>query len=231
MNSIIIDDDPNFCLLIEEFCKISKKINLIKNFSNAIEAISFLNENVVDVIFLDYNLPYISGEDFIKTTKNLPYIIMLTANSDFAVKAFRHEKIIDYILKPINYSLFLEVIGKTQQILASPSHHMSSNVNECSFYINFNGKMVKIEYDDILYLQANADYVNIKTKETKFIVHITLKEIKKKLPETFIQVHRSYIINKNKIIDIDSNSININNQIIPISNTYKKDFFEQIKII
>ena len=234
MNCIIIDDDSAARLIVSRLCSKHPQLNVVEEFSNAIEAIKFLNSQEVDVIFLDIHMPTFSGFDFIQTLKNPPKIILTTSDRNFALEAFEYPSVVDYLVKPIEQERFEKAINK----LASFSVQSSSSAptepadETKELYVNVDRRLVKINFSDINVIEAKGDYIRIKTDDKSHIVHSTLKKIEDKLPaDIFLKVHRSYIINLSKIIDIEDNSVLIKQDIIPVSRSNRSELMKRLNLL
>lgn len=235
MKSIIVDDEKLAREIIKALCKEFKNIEIVDDFSNAIQAIKFLNENAIDLIFLDIHMPDFSGLDFIKSLKNPPKIILTTSDPNFALQAFEYDFIVDYLLKPVEQSRFEKAILKAEKKRIEPiSSSKSSETKDISndFYVNINRRLIKIDLPSIYLVEAKGDYIQIKTEDKNYIVHSTLKKIEEKLPESlFLKVHRSYVINIKKIIDIEDNSVLIKKDVIPISRSKRPELMKRLDLL
>lgn len=238
MNCIIIDDEKMARVIVRTFCNKISSLKIIDEFSNAIEAIKFLNSNAIDLIFLDIHMPNFNGLDLIKTLKNAPKIILTTSDPNFAIQAFEYNFIIDYLLKPIELTRFQKAIVKAQNFqLDKPSIRTLKEADSASdysndFYINIDRRLIKIDLPSIYLVEAKGDYINIKTENKNYVVHSTLKKIEEKLPESlFLKVHRSYIINVKKIIDIEDNSVLIKRDVIPVSRSKKPELMKRLNLL
>ncbi|WP_299123083.1 LytTR family DNA-binding domain-containing protein [uncultured Tenacibaculum sp.] len=238
MNSIIIDDEKLARSIIKALCNEKEGITVVEEFPNAIQAIKYLNENKVDLIFLDIHMPDFTGFDFVKTLKNPPLIILSTSDPQFAIEAFQYDCIVDYLLKPIDAERFDKAIEKAKSkksIEAAKVQESSSSkeqeVNN-DFYVNIDRRLIKIDLPSIYLVEAKGDYINIKTEEKDYVVHSTLKKIEEKLPESlFLKIHRSYIINVKKIIDIEDNSVLIKKNVIPVSRSKRPELMKRLDLL
>jgi len=218
MDCIIIDDEETARVIIKTLCNEIENLTIIDEFPNAIQAIKFLNENEIDLIFLDIHMPDFNGLDFIKALKNPPKIILTTSDTKFAIEAFEYDCIVDYLLKPIEISRFEKAILKAKKHQAIKISNTNNNAldHKNDFYVNIDRRLIKIDLPQIYLIEAKGDYIHIKTEDKNYVVHSTLKKIEEKLPESlFLKVHRSYIINVKKIIDIEDNSVLIKKDVIP----------------
>lgn len=234
MNCIIIDDEKMARVIIKTLCDQVKSLNLIEEFSNAIQAIKFLNENQVDLIFLDIHMPNFSGLDFIKTLKDPPKIIFTTSDPKFAIEAFEYDFIVDYLLKPVELPRFEKAVKKAERFQTIQDQLNATKVPEIKndFYVNIDRRLIKIDLPSIYLIQAKGDYINIKTEDKNYVVHSTLKKIEEKLPSSlFLKVHRSYIINVKKIIDIEDNSVLIKKDVIPVSRSNRPELMKRLDLL
>ena len=229
LKCIIIDDDEIARLIIEEHCKKLDHLNVIASFDNALEAITYVNNNTVDLIFLDIHMPELNGFDFIDSLTNPCNVILTTSDTNFALNAFEYKCIVDYLVKPVKLPRFIKAVSK---IDAEPSPNTSKNQPSNELYINIDRRLIKILISDIYLIEAKGDYVNIKTETKNHIVHTTLKKIEEKLPnDLFLKVHRSYIINLKQIIDIEDNSVLIKKEVIPVRRSKRPELMDRLKLL
>jgi two-component system, LytTR family, response regulator LytT len=237
MNCIIVDDEAAARMIVEQLSSKISELDVIESFSNAMDAIKFLNQNTVDVVFLDIHMPGFSGIDFVQTLKNPPRIVLTTSDTNFAIEAYEYEPIVDYLVKPITQERFEKSIVKIKNALSKKtvtdqvSTKTASNAEE-DIYINIDRRLIKLKLDDILIIEAKGDYIDVKTEKKTYRVHNTLKSIKDKLPENiFLQIHRSFIINFTKIIDIEDNSVLIEKSVIPISRSNRPELMRRLNLL
>lgn len=236
MNSIIIDDEAAARAIVAQRCSKIPDLDVIEEFDNAIDAIKFLNQQDIDVVFLDIHMPGFSGVDFVQTLKNPPSIVLTTSDTDFAIAAYEYEAIIDYLVKPITAERFEKCIQKVKNSLAKqsraiPEESATTDTGE-DLYINIDRRLIKLKFSEIMVIEAKGDYIDIKTENEDYRVHTTLKKIKDKLPEKlFLQIHRSYIINFTKIVDIEDNSVLIEKSVIPISRSNRPELMRRLNLL
>jgi len=233
MKCIIVDDEKLARVIISTLCKEFNNLEILNEFSSAIEALKFLNKNEVDLIFLDIHMPDFNGLDFIKSLKNPPKIILTTSDPKFAIEAFEYDFIIDYLLKPIELSRFQKAIAKSEnkKIETTPSNSEVKDISN-DFYVNIDRRLIKIDLPSIYLIEAKGDYIHIKTDNKNYIVHSTLKKIEEKLPDSlFLKIHRSYIINIKKIIDIEDNSVLIEKDVIPVSRSKRPELMKRLDLL
>ncbi|MGK0325433.1 MAG: DNA-binding LytR/AlgR family response regulator [Polaribacter sp.] len=236
MNCIVVDDEKIARVIIKILCDQITSLNLIEEFSSAIQAIKYLdnNNNKVDLIFLDIHMPNFSGLDFIKTLKNPPKIIFITSDPKFAKEAFEYDFIIDYLTKPIELPRFKKAIKKVEREFLNQNQLNKENEPDIKndFYVNIDRTLIKIDLTSIYLIEAKGDYINIKTEDKNYLVHSTLKKIEEKLPDSlFLKVHRSYIINVKKIIDIEDNSVLIKKDVVPISRSKRAELMKRLDLL
>lgn len=230
MKCIIIDDEKTARLSLKKLCDKVESLEAVGEFTNPIEAMKFLEQEEVDLLFLDIHMPEISGLDFLKSMRTIPEVIITTSDKNFAVEAFEYD-VTDYIIKPVSVVRFLKAVDKVQAKRSAKTEADAAS-QESSIFINVSSRLIKLNLDDILFLEARGDYVQVKTSSKKHLVHTTLKRFMEKLPENkFIKVHRSYIVNLNAIVDIEDNSILIAEDIIPISRANKEDLLQKLNMI
>lgn len=219
INAIALDDEPIALDIIESFCERSEKIKLEKSFTSPDEALKYLNKFPVDLIFLDINMPSVSGLEFSARVKKSTLIIFTTAYSEYAVEGFEI-KAIDYLLKPFSYQRFEQAVDKAISFKSLLINKSSNEEKYISFRVDYS--LVNIAIDEIDYIECFADYVKLFfTNKKNLLVRITMKDLISKLPSsTFVRVHRSYIININNIVSIRNKKIQLKNIEIPIGQSY-----------
>ncbi|WP_298223980.1 LytTR family DNA-binding domain-containing protein [Flavobacterium sp.] len=235
MNCIVIDDEEMARAIIGQMIENSAPLKLVQEFSNAMQAIKYLNQHQVDLIFLDIHMPDFTGFDFIQTIKNPPKVILVTSDKNFAIEAFEYECIVDYLVKPITEDRFLKAVQKAnakQLTAATTANKAVAEDNANEFYINIDRRLIKIEFAAVNIVEAKGDYIHIKTEGKNYVVHSTLKKIEDKLPkDLFLKVHRSFIINTKKIIDIEDNSVLIGKDVIPVSRANRPELMKRLNLL
>ena len=238
MKCIIVDDEATSRLVIEQLLKAYPAIELEASLDNAVEALKYLNQHEIDLILLDIHMPAFSGMDFIQTLKKPPFIIMITSDANYALQAFEYDFIVDYLHKPVTPERLDKAISKLKKLArtkttdAVPTTVSASTANHEELFVNIDRRLIKIQMDTIQLIEAKGDYIKIKPKDKNYTVHTTLKKIEAKLPDqTFLKVHRSYIINLTKIIDIEDNSILIEKDVIPVSRSKRPVLMERLNLL
>lgn len=229
LKCVIIDDEPIARKLIEEFISDIVFLELIGQAENPAKAMALLDNNAVDLIFLDINMPVINGINFLKNTNYTASIIMTTAYGEHAVEAFSLD-VLDYLVKPIPFERFFKACNKAKQMYESKIQLLKHPIDhDDHFFIKCDNHLEKIAYDDLLYAESMLNYVLLYTKERKMIVYITLKSLEEHLPgNLFIKVHKSFIVNRTKIKSIEGNMINIGTEKITISQNLREKVLNEI---
>ena len=231
MNCIIVDDNLMARLAMRKLIEQVKEISLIAECENAMAAYNIVNQKPVDALFLDIEMPGMTG---IELTKNLKdkslFIIFTTAKTDYAVDAFELN-VIDYLVKPIEPARFLKAVDRLKEAMESNKEQIQVKDREFLF-IKDSGILKKVSADEIQYFEAMGDYVKIFTPQKFHIVHSTLKSIEEKLPPLkFMRIHRSYIVALNKIDFIEEGVININGAAIPVADAYKSALNNRLNLL
>jgi DNA-binding LytR/AlgR family response regulator len=228
LKCIIIDDEPVARKVLQEFIEEIDYLDLIGQAENPLKAMSLINDNDIDIIFLDINMPKINGIEFLKTSKLNASIIMTTAYADYAVEAFGLE-VLDYLIKPIAFDRFLKACNRAKETgkLIEFAPIMQNKADY--FFIKCNNQIEKIFYDDLVYAEAMLNYVMLYTNTKKMMVYVTIKSLEEQLPsDIFIKVHKSFIVNINKIKSIEGNILDIGNQKITISQNLREKVINEI---
>ncbi|MCG8330184.1 MAG: LytTR family DNA-binding domain-containing protein [Chitinophagales bacterium] len=226
---IIVDDETAAHENIKSFAEDIADLKLLKSCYNAIEAMAFLREQNVDLIFLDINMPKLSGFDFLKTLSNPPKIIVTSAYQEYALEGYAL-KVSDYLLKPFSFQRFVQAINKVQdELCAQKTTVRNSNDKNISFFLKDTHKTYQIFTKEILYVEAYGNYCKLYLDKQTLVFNKTLSFFENLLPnDHFIRVHKSYIVAIDRIDYIEGNRIFVIKQPIPIGNTYKKDLQRKI---
>ena len=236
MNCIIIDDDAAARLVIKQLC-IGTQFNVKEEFSSAIEGIKFLNETEVDLIFLDIHMPDFNGFDFVETLKYKTKVVLITSDDQLAIKAFKYLNIVDYLLKPLSLDSLEKSIEKIKMLDVDSntgSKTLEKKKNHVSDYIfvNINHRLIRLTINEINIIKSDKNYILITTDTETHKVNISLKKIQQRLPlKSFFRVHKSYIVNLNKIVDIEDRTIVIQKNVVPIGNKYWMNLKNRLNLI
>ena len=219
---IIIDDEQLAIKVIENHLNEIQNIELVATFNTAIAALPTIEKNEIDVIFLDINMPKMSGLDFLRSLPIKPHIVITTAYREYAVESFDLD-VLDYLVKPIPFSRFLKAINKITNRIGLEKDKTSevSFQEEPFIFLKVDKKLMKIKLNDILYIESLKDYIKVFTVIGDYLVHKSMTSISEELPqENFLRIHRSFAIAINKITSIEGNSVEIANRRIPIGRNY-----------
>lgn len=231
MKCLIVDDNTMARMAMKQLVKQVKDLELVQECADAMEAYNTINEKQVDLLFLDIEMPGMSGLDLIRNLGNKkPLIIFTTAKKDYAVEAFELN-VVDYLVKPVSHARFLQAIEKANEAYASNKQEVKVE-DQAFVFVKDNGVLKRVNVDDILFLEAMGDYVKVHTSQKFHVLHSTLKAIEEKLPPSkFIRVHRSYITSINKIDSIQDGVIAIGKSTIPVADTYRSALNKRINLL
>jgi two-component system, LytTR family, response regulator len=231
MKAIIIDDDIMSIEILTKFATDYGEIEVVGKFQNPVKAINFLSKNEVDLVFLDIEMPEISGMELLSMLKKKsPEVVLVSSYDSFAIEAFKHN-VSGYLLKPIEYTDFVKAVLKIESALKKSVGTLSQE-NRDIFFIK-NGSVVnKVDKEQIVYIECTGDYANIITKKRKFTVKATMKDLEDKFSGIdFLRVHRSYIVRLDEIDVIQDHAIIIEGKEIPIGRTYRNSVMSKLNLI
>jgi two-component system LytT family response regulator len=229
LSCIIIDDEPDAIDLVELLIKQSTTWTLKAKCYNALEALAFLKVNQVDFIFLDINMPKLTGMELATLLPSRTKIVFTTAYSEYAVESYAFQTI-DYLLKPITLKRFLSSVQKVEQYFSrnEPGQPANTEPGKVFFFVKTGKAIRKILLKDILYFEGEKDYVRLVTQAEQLLIYRRLKDIEEQLKSPFIRVHNSYIVNYEQLNKIEDNHIYINDKRIPVSEKFRSDFMRII---
>lgn len=228
MRCLIVDDDELSRAFLERFVEQHGELEWVDSCESAIEASKVLRRTDVDVLFLDVEMPGMSGLELVKSLDTRPQVVLVTAKEEYAIEAFNVE-VTDYLLKPVTYARFLKAVERAQRWARREAERLTDGDY---VFIKADGRLVKLKLEDIQWISAQGDYMMIHTAGHKYLVHGTMKSMEVKLPaQAFTRVHRSYIVRIDKIEDIKDTTIVINRQVIPIGGSYKAGLLRRLPTI
>lgn len=231
LQCLIIDDEPVARKVIREYIEDTDFLALLGEAENPVKAGIMMQEKHTDLVFLDIQMPRMSGIDFLKTAQSLPMAVITTAYPEYALQGFELD-VLDYLIKPIGFDRFLKAAHKAREY-----HQMKTGGGggdpefmQQAFFIKCDRKIEKIVISDIVYVQALANYVVIHTQQRKYVTYITFKGIEERLPQdSFVRIHKSYLVALSAISNIDHNKVSISRTILPLSKHYKQQAMEKIR--
>ncbi|MGD1844769.1 MAG: LytR/AlgR family response regulator transcription factor [Salibacteraceae bacterium] len=230
MNCIVVDDDPMSTEALKKCIENTYFLKLVDEFASAEDALEGLSELSVDLIFLDVEMPGMSGIEFIRSLKDVPQIIITSAKSNYAAEAFDYN-VTDYIVKPVDLDRFQKSIERVR--LMNENFQVSARKpGNDVFFVKEDTRLVKINAKDISYIEAKADYVSINTTKKRHTILSTMKAIESKLDQgDFVRIHRSFIVRLDSINEIDNNVVSIGDKLLPVSRSYKVNLMEKLNML
>ncbi len=229
LNSIIVDDEPISRSFLERYCEKIGTVNVLGSFPNSESALAFLQKNEVDILFLDVEMPGDTGFQLLDKLIVMPKVILTTSKTDYAYDAFQYN-VTDYLKKPFSYVRFQESVSKAYESAGDKKEQVTEPKKE-DVFIKSDGKLTRLNYDDILYIESVGDYVKYCTPDKKYITHSTLKAVEEKISgQHFMKVHRSFIVNLRKISNIQEYTLLIGSSLIPISKLLKTEVMGRLNL-
>lgn len=232
MNCIIVDDNKMARTALKKLIEQVDSLVLQEECASPIDAYNYLLKESVDLVFLDVEMPGMTGIELVKNLEKRPIIILITSKTDYAVEAFELN-VADYIIKPVTLSRFMVAVAKAKELFELKGQKIELNEKDKEYmFVRSNSVLTKIKINDITYVQALGDYVNIYTLDSRYTVHITLKGMEEKLPaEKFYRLHRSYLIALDHIDKVEEGTAFIGKHPVPIGEQYKKELLKKINLI
>ena len=230
MNCIVVDDSKIARETLKSLIAQFNFLNLVHECENSMDAFNYIKNEPVDLVFLDVEMPEMTGIELLKNLDKRPIVILVTSRKNYAVEAFALN-VTDYLVKPVERSRFMVAISKAKEIFESSI--LKNNGKDVEYiFVRSNNVLVKIKITDIKYIQAMGDYVNIFTTDKRHVVHITLKDIEERLPsDKFYRLHRSYLVALDHIDNIEESSAYTGKHPVPISEQFKKGLLKKLNLI
>lgn len=229
LSCIIVDDEPVARKILHEFVEQLPFMHLLGKFENAAKAETFLRNNDVDIMFLDIEMPKISGLQLLKSIDKHPLVIITTAFPQYALEGYELE-VIDYLLKPIAFNRFMKAVQKAKEYKQMQQATSTSQAASSYLFVKSDKRIEKIELSDILYAETLGNYISIHLQDKKIVAYLTLKSLETQLPANeFIKIHQSFLVNSSRICAIEGNEVKINNKSLPISRNYKDSVMEMVQ--
>ncbi len=230
VRTILVEDNPMEAAVIEQYCQNYDQLELVNKFTTGEEVFSFLGQNEIDLMFLDIEMPDMTGIELMDKLPYFPQIIITTSNKEYAYDAFEYE-VVDFLKKPIPLPRFQKTVEKVIS-----NHELRNKVAlesaATELYVKTDGKYIRVPYSDILYFENVGDYIKVITNTGMHIIYGALKSLAERLSyPRFLKVHRSFIVNLDKIVDIEDNTLVIGKKVIPISRAHKPIIMNSINII
>lgn len=227
---VIVDDEEMSRVNLRLICGQFKNLEVVGEFDNALCAFEFLKAHEVDLLLLDIEMPKLSGMDLVRSVSGLPAIIFISSKDNYAVDAFEYlEKTVDYLVKPVSQKRLRQALERFEQQTVHSSIMPAIETEEQFIFIKVERRYVRISLNELLYVESSGDYSIFKTASNQYIVNTPLRDINERINHpNFIKVHRSYIINLSKVVDIEDNSLLINGKLIPISRSQRSMLMKRI---
>jgi DNA-binding LytR/AlgR family response regulator len=228
LSCIIVDDEPVARKILHEFVDQVPFMYLLGKFENAMKAETFLRSNDADVMFLDIEMPKISGLQLLKTIDKAPLVILTTAFPQYALEGYELE-VVDYLLKPIAFNRFIKAVHKAKEYKQMQEAALFAQPAASWLYVKSDKRIEKIELNDILYAETLGNYIIIHLPGKKIIAYLTLKSLESQLPaDEFIKIHQSYLVNSSRITAIEGNEVKIDEKSLPVSRNYRDAVMEMV---
>ena len=231
MTCLIIDDNPLARLALRNMASEIEGLQLAGECESAMEAFNFLQKNPADLLLLDVELPGMSGLELLKSLDHQPLAILITSKTDYAVEGFDLQ-VVDYIVKPVALPRLLKAVQRAMERFEAQHPASAEELGASHLFARVNNQLLRIDFDDVLFVQALGDYVVFQTTGKKHPVHLTMKAVEERLPASrFLRVHRSYIVALNKIANLEQNSLLVGKHIVPVSENYKGELMQKLNVI
>jgi DNA-binding LytR/AlgR family response regulator len=227
INCLVVDDEPIARKGILEHIRQIDFLNCLAECRSAIEATQWLQTKKIDLIFLDIQMPKLTGIDFLKNLQKPPLVVFTTAYPEYAIEGFELD-VLDYLLKPISFARFYKASAKAYDYLSLKTKYDGNQVEDF-FFIKCNQKIEKIKVADVLYIEGMSNYIIVHTSQKKYITYLTFKAVEEQLPQNvFIRIHKSFLVSLNAVKTIDGNELKLENISLPISKNYKEEVLSKI---
>ena len=237
LRCLVVDDDPLSVQVVLNCIANTPFLTAVGSFTNPVEAAESLRTDPIDLLFLDVEMPVLSGIDLLRTLYQPPLVVLITSSKNYAVEAFE-QAVVDYLVKPVSYPRFLQAAQKAADVAErraaaaaapDPDAIATPGPNADFTFVKIDNKLVRVNFDDVRYVEALGDYVHIVTGQSKLIVYSTMKAAEEKFPVSrFLRVHRSFIVNFNRIQALEDNSVVVDGKHIPVGQTYLRDVMQRL---
>ena len=227
LRCLVVDDDPLSVQVVLNCIANTPFLTAAGSFTNPIEAAESLRTDSVDLLFLDVEMPVLSGLDLLRTLQHPPLVVLITSSKNYAVAAFE-QNVVDYLVKPVSYPRFLQASQKALETIerqAASADAIEVPAPDADYtFVKVDNKLVRVNFDDVRYVEALGDYVHVVTGQSKLIVYSTMKAVEEKFPTSrFTRVHRSFIVNFNRIQALEDNAVIVDGKHIPVGQTYLRE--------
>ncbi|MBD2770376.1 response regulator transcription factor [Hymenobacter sp. BT664] len=237
LRCLVVDDDTLSVQVVLKCITNTPFLTAAGSYTNPVEAIEFLRTHPVDLLFLDVEMPLMSGIDLLRTLQNPPLVVLITSSKEYAVEAFE-QAVVDYLVKPLSYARFLQAAHKAleaaqrqasvQPLAGTDSIQLPAPDTDFTF-VKVDNKLVRVSFQEVHYVEALGDYVHIVTGHNKLIVYSTMRSVEEKFPATrFMRIHRSFIVNIYRIHSLEDNSVIVEGKYLPVGQTYLRELLQRL---
>jgi two-component system LytT family response regulator len=232
LSCLVVDDDPMSVQVVLNCINNTPFLTATGSYTNPVEAAEVLRTQPVDLLFLDVEMPLMSGIELLRTLQHPPLVVLITSSKDYAVQAFE-QAVVDYLVKPVSYARFLQASQKALEMAERQGTAGAENIeaaanNEFTF-VKVDNKLVRVTFADVRYVEALGDYVHLITGQSKLIVYSTMKGVEEKFPGSlFVRAHRSFIVNVKHIQALEDNMLTVEGKQIPVGQTYLRDVMQRL---
>jgi DNA-binding LytR/AlgR family response regulator len=228
LNCLIVDDEPLARKVLREYIEDVEFLSLAGEAESPISANNTMSRMKIDLLFLDIQMPKISGLDFLKNLPSAPMTVMTTAYPEYALQGFELD-VLDYLVKPIGFDRFLKAVNKAKDFHELRNQAVGKGDLSKFFFVKCDQKLEKINLADVLYVEALSNYVIINTEQRRYVTYLTLKGIEEKLPkDQFVRIHKSYLVSLNAVISIEDDEVQLRSKDLPISKHYRAQILDRI---
>ena len=225
LNVLIVDDDAASLNVVAKLVEQHTDLHLLGRCEHALEALELLQSHSIDVLFLDVEMPDMSGIELLRTLKELPQVVLISGNDRYAAEAFELE-VVDFIVKPVTLSRFTQAVSR----LLKASERLTPS--EKPVFVKAEGRLIKLDLNNVSWIEAKGDYVLIRTLDKPIMTHTTLKSLESRLPtHQFARVHRSFIVNLDQVNDIDDTTLVVGDQVIPIGASFRSNLMRRVRLL
>lgn len=228
LKCLVIDDDPLICDLVQHFCSKVNQIDFCLAADNALDGLNLLTSQPFDLLFLDYNLPDLSGKSLLEMKQADTPVVMVTSHASFAAESYNYRDVVDFIVKPIAFDRFYRSVERVLELYTKPPASSEAHQADKTLFVKDGNKLIRIQFEKINFIKSESNYVIFNVQDKQIMSLISLKELSSKLPSNFVRIHRSYIVNIHKIDFITAETVGVNNHNLPIGSKYKSDLMEKV---
>ncbi|MBP9210148.1 MAG: response regulator transcription factor [Saprospiraceae bacterium] len=224
LRCLVVDDDPLVGDLLRHFCDKSGQVSFCIVASTALDGLNILAGGGIDLVFLDYHLPDMKGQEFLERMPHALPVVMVTSEADFAAKSYDYDLVVDFLVKPLQYDRFARAVGRVSPVTAAAHPGPVEAI-----FIKDGSKLVRVELEKLLYIKSEGNYSSFVSESGQFLSLISMKELEQKLPPNFVRTHRSYIVNIKRIQVIQADGVTVGGKELPVGEKYKAELMGKIR--